>query len=138
MADSGNKELILPSTFEAMQRIEPFVDELKEELSLNGDNYNRIFLAISEAVNNAIVHGNSNNPEKDVRLSADMQGHELKIKVGDEGPGFNLEDIPDPLKEENLLKESGRGLFLIKQSADNVSYLKEENQLVMIFELGEK
>jgi len=136
MADSGEHEVVLPSTFDAMQEVESFVAELKDCASLNKDDFDRILLATNEAVNNAIIHGNQEDPEKRVSLTAELQDQQLHIRVGDEGAGFKLQDTPNPLKVENLLKESGRGVFLIKESADEVYYSGEDNQLVMTFNLN--
>lgn len=137
MSKSDTKKLVLDSKFEEMERLEPFIDELKHWADVNGEDSNRIMLAVSEAVNNAIMHGNNENPEKQVVVLStfDEENRILTISVEDEGEGFDPEEIPDPLKEENLLNESGRGVYLIRQYADDVHFSKGGSKVTIIFQL---
>lgn len=137
MSKSDTKKLVLDSKFEEMERLEPFIDELKHWADVNDEDSNRIMLALSEAVNNAIMHGNNENPEKQVVVLStfDEENRILTISVEDEGEGFDPEEIPDPLKEENLLNESGRGVYLIRQYADDVHFSKGGSKVTIIFQL---
>lgn len=126
--------LILDSRFEEIERLESFLHELQQEVGYGEEQSSQIRLAVNEAVTNAITHGNKEDPAKQVTISASVNKEMLNISVQDEGPGFNPEDLDDPLKDENLLKDSGRGIFLIKQSADEVAFTENATKLTMRFE----
>lgn len=132
------KKLVLDSKFEEMERLEPFIDELKEWARFNNEDSSRIMLTLSEAVNNAIVHGNQEDPEKKVEIVShlDAKNGILTISVEDEGDGFDPDDIPDPLKEENLLNEGGRGVYLIEQYADDLQFSKGGTKATITFQLN--
>jgi len=139
MSASDTKRLTLNSDFEEMDRLEPFVGELQQWASFGEEDLNRIMLALSEAVNNAVVHGNKQNPEKEVLIDSRLtdNGETLVISVEDEGEGFDPSSIPDPLKEENLLKEGGRGVYLIEQYADDVEFSKKGTKITITFSLNQ-
>ena len=91
-------------------------------------------LALSEAVTNAVIHGNKQDPSKKVFVTASLdENSAIHISVQDEGPGFEPQSLPDPLKEDNLMKPSGRGVFLMKQYADDVSYNDKGNKVTLRF-----
>ncbi|NIT58922.1 MAG: ATP-binding protein [Aliifodinibius sp.] len=137
MSKSDTKKLVLDSKFEEMERLEPFINELKQWADINDEDSSRIMLSLSEAVNNAIIHGNNKNPEKQVVVHSalDEENRILTISVEDEGEGFDPEEIPDPLKEENLLNESGRGVYLIRQYADELQFSEGGSKATIIFQL---
>ena len=137
MSKSDTKKLVLDSKFEEMERLEPFINELKQWADINDEDSSRIMLSLSEAVNNAIIHGNNKNPEKQVVVHSalDEENRILTISVQDEGEGFDPEEIPDPLKEENLLNESGRGVYLIRQYADELQFSEGGSKATIIFQL---
>lgn len=137
MSKPDTKKIVLNSSFDEMERLEPFVDELKQWTDVNEEDSNRIMLTLSEAVNNAIIHGNNENPDKKVVVlsTLDEKNRVLTISVEDEGEGFDPEEIPDPLKEENLLNEGGRGVYLIKQYADDLQFSKGGSKATITFEL---
>lgn len=136
MASADQKTLSIPSSYEALEQLEPFVIELQQWASFSDEDQNRIMLALSEAVNNAIVHGNDLQEDKTVTIRASYQDRQLDISVMDEGKGFDPESIPNPLKEQNLLNEGGRGVYLMKQYADNVIFTKNGSKVTMNFEIG--
>lgn len=135
MSKSGDKKLVLPSSFDAMTQIGPFVEELTAWASLDDEDADRIMLAISEAVNNAILHGNKQNPEKNVYLSATLNDEQLVIHIRDEGEGFDPNKAPNPLDEENLLNEGGRGIYLMRQYADDVQFSEGGTKTTLSFQL---
>jgi serine/threonine-protein kinase RsbW len=137
MSKSDTKKLVLDSKFEEMERLEPFINELKQWADINDEDSSRIMLSLSEAVNNAIIHGNNKDPEKQVVVHSalDEENRILTISVEDEGEGFDPEEIPDPLKEENLLNESGRGVYLIRQYADELQFSEGGSKATIIFQL---
>jgi serine/threonine-protein kinase RsbW len=112
----------IPSLAENIRMIESFIDNAKEKYHLNDDIYGNIMIAVTEAVNNAIKHGNRNDSSKNVALSLSLAEGLIKFKVEDEGSGFDYHNLPDPTTAENLEKPGGRGIFLMKHLADEVEF----------------
>lgn len=112
----------IPSIVENIRMIESFIDNAKERFHLDEDLYGNIMIAVTEAVNNAIRHGNGGNSSKNVFLSLTLHDNLLKFVVKDEGPGFNYDSLPDPTSPENLEKPGGRGIFLMKHLSDQVEF----------------
>ena len=135
MADSTYKEIILNSSFEEVEKLEDYLNELQNLADFSDDDYARIMLTLSEAATNAIVHGNMENPEKEVTIRSKVTNSKLIITVKDEGAGFNPNNIPDPLKEENLLNIGGRGVYLIKEYSDDLQFEENGTKLIMTFEI---
>lgn len=133
MADS--KELTIPSSTEQVYQLESFVASLQQWVGFDDEVYAQIMMALSEAVTNAIIHGNKEDEEKTVHILAHDLNGKLSISVKDEGEGFDPQAIPDPLKEENLLKEGGRGVFLMNQFADEVDFSENGSKLTLTFNL---
>ncbi|HQF86897.1 MAG TPA: ATP-binding protein [Acidobacteriota bacterium] len=98
------------------------VQKILENLKVIEDEIFWICLAVREAVINAVKHGNNFDAGKYVDFVVDIQGEQLRIEVADQGTGFNIDDVPDPLSDENILKPSGRGIFYIRSFMDNVDY----------------
>jgi serine/threonine-protein kinase RsbW len=119
----------VPSMVENIRMIESFIDNAKDRFQLDDDIYGNIMIAVTEAVNNAIKHGNSNNKTKNVHLSLFLQDSMIKFIVKDEGEGFNYDDLPDPTAPENLKKPGGRGIFLMKHLSDEVEF-KDNGRIV--------
>jgi len=90
-----------------------------------------IKLCVEEAVRNAIVHGNKSDPKRKVRLGYWVSEGVLNIEIEDEGAGFDHELVKDPTKEENILRNSGRGVYLIKKLMDKVEYSTKGNKINM-------
>lgn len=102
--------------------IESFIDNAKEKFHLDDDIYGNIMIAITEAVNNAIKHGNLSDSSKNVSLSLSLDERLIKFRIEDEGQGFDYENLPDPTSPENIEKPGGRGIFLMKHLSDEVSF----------------
>ena len=102
--------------------IESFIDNAKDRFHLDDDIYGNIMIAITEAVNNAIRHGNANDSSKNVSLSLSLNESLIKFRIEDEGHGFDFEHLPDPTAPENLEKPGGRGIFLMKHLSDEVEF----------------
>lgn len=101
-----------------------YLDEALSGIILPTDKYNNILLAVTEAVNNAIIHGNKNDISKEIELEFIITDDFIKIIVTDEGEGFDLQSVPDPTLPENLLSEHGRGIFIIKHFVDELKVEK--------------
>lgn len=119
----------VPSIIENIRMIESFIDNAKERFHLDDDIYGNIMIAVTEAVNNAIKHGNANDKSRNVFLSLTLNDSLLKFVVKDEGKGFDYGNLPDPTAPENLEKIGGRGIFLMKHLSDEVEF-KEDGRVV--------
>jgi serine/threonine-protein kinase RsbW len=119
----------VPSMIENIRMIESFIDNAKDRFHLDDDIYGNIMIAVTEAVNNAIKHGNNNNKSKNVELSLSMEESMIKFVIKDEGGGFNYDKLPDPTAPENLEKPGGRGIFLMKHLSDEVQF-RENGSIV--------
>ena len=117
-------EVVLPSDYQSLIDVEKIVGDVCDEFGVQEDAFGNVLIAVSEAVNNAIQHGNKNNPEAKVEIKVANQDKTFCIQVKDQGPGFSYQDLPDPTAPENLLKDSGRGVFLMKNLADEVEFQK--------------
>lgn len=102
--------------------VEEFVSFLSSEANLNPDRLAGLLIAVTEATTNAIIHANKKDPEKLVTISASIDEDYLTITVKDQGTGFDPEKIPDPTAPENLMKDSGRGLYLMRVYAEELKY----------------
>lgn len=129
------RELSLPSKLENLDKVEQFSMELKRWAKLSDERFNDVMLILTEAVTNAIIHGNKQDPAKFVTITTKLDDQNLTFIIRDEGSGFDPDKVPNPLKEENLLKTGGRGIYLINQYADYVHYSEKGNQVTIIFEL---
>lgn len=131
----SNKELQIPSIPSNLTQVEALIDELRDELSIGEEVYGNILIAITEAVNNAITHGNDCDEQKLVTLSVSEEEGRLKFVIQDEGEGFDFNHLPDPTAPENIEKPSGRGVFLIKNLADLMVFSNEGSRLEVFFRL---
>lgn len=115
-------QIQIPSIAENIRIVESFIDNAKDKFHLHDDIYGNIMIAVTEAVNNAIQHGNESDAAKNVFLKLDLDSSSIKFTITDEGPGFNYRNLPDPTAPENLDKIGGRGIFLMKNLADEVTF----------------
>jgi serine/threonine-protein kinase RsbW len=118
----SHQQLELPSAVEGIHIIEKLVETICSTYKLNEDYYGNILVAVTEAVNNAIHHGNKSNPDKKVHVGFETTPQSLLFSVRDEGSGFDFDNLPDPTDPVNLEKPTGRGIFLMKHLADEVSF----------------
>lgn len=102
--------------------IEEFVNYVGMEASLNEEKRSNLLLCVSEAVTNAIVHANKQDPGKIVDVKAVLNEKYLTFYIKDQGVGFNPAEVPDPTAPENLMKDHGRGLFLMKMYLHELRY----------------
>ncbi len=114
--------LTLASNPKNVARVEPFVERVFEKYALNPDMYGNILISLTEAVTNAIIHGNDNDESKLVKVELKKLKDKLAFLISDEGIGFDFDSLPDPTSPENLLKLGGRGVFLMRQLSDDVLY----------------
>ena len=115
-------ELSLPSRIEAVDAAATAVAEFISRSGISEEAAFRIDMAVREAVTNAVLHGNRQEQSKAVELTLKSSPDAIEISVHDYGQGFNPEEVPDPTKEENLLKSSGRGIFFMRNFMDEVDW----------------
>ena len=130
-----SKKIIIDSRFEELDRIVDEAESFYKSCMTDDDKVFTGVLLASEAVTNAIEHGNDSDPTKKVIIDFRLNGKRAELWVEDEGEGFKREDIADPLDTENLLEDGGRGIFLIERLADEVAYEKEGRLIGIFFNL---
>ena len=114
----------LDSTLESVNKAEEMAGKLAMQTGFDEEVRDGISMAVREAMINAVLHGNAYDPAKRVNLTLEQNGRELIVTIGDEGKGLEPEEVPDPLAPENLMKQSGRGIFLIRAFMDEVRFRK--------------
>ena len=116
------RTLKLPSNVESIYSVENLIDEISIELALNEDLYGNVLISVTEAVNNAIQHGNKYQNELMVTVLVFDGSDAFCFSVSDEGGGFDFLNLPDPTAPQNILNENGRGVYLMQNLADEVVF----------------
>jgi serine/threonine-protein kinase RsbW len=124
--------LHIPSVAESIHRIEKFIDSLRDEHKVNEECYGNMLVAVTEAVNNAIQHGNKYDASKQVEVLVEVESDQITFTIRDQGPGFDYLNLPDPTDPENLEKPAGRGVFLMKHLADQIIF-SENGRVVELY-----
>jgi serine/threonine-protein kinase RsbW len=114
-------EMVCQSNPKEIGCIEHFLQKINKKLGMDDGMMYRLLVSCTEAVNNAMIHGNKSDPNKSVTVRCIVEKQTLTILVKDEGKGFDPEKLQDPREEKNLLKESGRGVFLMRSLMDSVT-----------------
>ena len=117
--EGTTQTLELKSQPESITVVERMIEEVRDNYKVNEDTFGNMLVALTEAVTNAIYHGNKSDPGKKIRIEYGCVHNTLTFTVADEGPGFDFYHLPDPTAPENIEKGNGRGIFLIKNLADN-------------------
>lgn len=123
----------LSSDLANLNVVEELIDTICQSQGIQEDFYGNILIAVTEAVNNAILHGNNENSSKKVQLLVEKSDDEIKFTVVDEGDGFAYDNLPDPTAPENIEKESGRGIFLMEALADELVFENNGTKVILIF-----
>ena len=127
------ESLELSSNYKSIASVEKLIDKVCNTVGVNEDSYGNVLIAVTEAVNNAIQHGNKENESLQISVSVKDSTKEVCFSVKDEGLGFDFNNLPDPTSPDNILKESGRGIFLMQNLADKVEFLGEGNEVSLFF-----
>ena len=132
------KSINFSSIPENLSLVEKLVEEVCIECNINEEHFGNILISITEAVNNAIQHGNKYDPQKNVALICDSDTNRgnLSFTIEDQGDGFDFQTIPDPTSPENIEKLCGRGIFLMKNLADKVGFKKKGRVVELNFDLS--
>lgn len=113
---------IVSSDPNLIPEVDEFIFDKINPLNLEADTLSNLSLAISEALSNAMVHGNKLDPNKDVTVSIRISRDDLVLSIKDQGEGFDPKSVPDPTIPENILKDSGRGIHIMRSFIDKVFY----------------
>lgn len=121
-SDALHVNIDISSRFENIDLVDVVAEAFLRHARLVEETVERLGLAIREAVANGVQHGNKEDPTKRVTISFVLNSEEVKIQIQDEGDGFDLETLPDPLDPQNLFKPRGRGILLMNSFMDDVEY----------------
>ncbi len=119
--------LTLASSTSNLQYVEPFLRQCTQSIGLSDEQYSNCVIALTEAVNNGIVHGNKRDTSKSVVIEISFEHPTLTMMVQDEGSGFDPDSLPDPTNPENLLLDGGRGVLIIRALMTRAEFLKIPN-----------
>jgi len=112
-----------------LKKVEDFLRKIFEAHNLSDEHFNKVFLCVSEAIVNSIVHGNKQNDHKKIGIRVVIEGYNLILQITDEGEGFDIKGVPDPTSKENIMKESGRGIHIIKTISETLEYNEKGNSV---------
>lgn len=134
MVVNSTETLIIKSDVNELAKVATITEEICIRFGLIEDEIDDISIAVTEAVNNAIKHGNKEDSTKSIKIVFEVETDRIKIRIKDEGKGFQLEEVKDPRKNENLLKDDGRGILIMKALMDEVKVLSgsEGNVLQLV------
>ncbi len=128
--------LQLPSRIDSITILENFIDGLSAKYGLSDELYANVLTCLSEAVINAIIHGNRESLEKKVYINLEViEDKRLIFTISDEGDGFDFNNLPDPTAPENIENLTGRGVFIIKKLADQCIFNSKGNELELHFKI---
>ncbi|MGE5401068.1 MAG: ATP-binding protein [Ignavibacteriales bacterium] len=118
----NNYSLEIPSDPNKLPLVEEFLEDITAGITIQKNKLNNLLLAVNEAISNAMLHGNNYDISKKVRISVLINDDFLRVYIKDEGRGFNPNSVPDPTSPENIFRDSGRGLYIMKSCMDEVNY----------------
>ncbi len=130
-------KLEINSDISNIAEVEKLIDRVCEDLKLSEDIYGNILIAVTEAVNNAIIHGNKQNVSKKVKVIVDKESKEVIFSVFYFFSGLDFENLPYSTAPENIEKPDGRGIFLMKNLADNVEFFENGSKVSITFVINE-
>ncbi|MDZ7292765.1 MAG: ATP-binding protein [candidate division KSB1 bacterium] len=123
VSSSGkNYHMVLASKPDAIETIERLAAEAADWAGLDQEEQDSLAISVTEIANNAIVHGNKRNPRKKIFVNIEVANGEVRLTIRDQGTGFDPNKLSNPLDPENLLRESGRGVFIVRSLMDEVLY----------------
>ena len=138
LSNQAEPMLRLSSNSRNVSDVESFVEKVAQRYKISPDVYGNILISLTEAVNNAISHGNGNDESKTVEVKLKETGNTLAFQVKDEGRGFDYDSLPDPTAPENLTRIGGRGVFLMHQLSDEVDFQDNGSTVEMRFSIDSR
>ena len=130
--------LTITSELNNIRMVENFIEKAIEEFKLSEELKGKITLPIIEAVNNSILYGNKQNPQKLIKIAVAKSHKKVIFTVEDEGEGFDFNNIPDPITPEHLEKVTGRGLYLMTRLTNKLLFTKNGAKVMMVFSLTDE
>jgi serine/threonine-protein kinase RsbW len=127
--------LTLASDPRNINKVEQYVDQIASRYKLDKEKHANLLISLTEAVNNAIIHGNKQDRSKTVSIKLVQTSNGLAVRVSDQGCGFNFDKLPDPTSPERLCECGGRGVFLMNQLCDKMRYINGGSTVEMQFKL---
>ena len=121
---------------ESINLVEKLIDEIKQEHNIHEECYGNMLVAVTEAVNNAIQHGNKYDRDKMVSINYEIDVDQISFAISDEGSGSDHMNLPDPTDPEHLEKPTGRGVFLMKHLADQIIFAENGKVVELYFKTG--
>jgi len=131
---NASQSIQFASTLEGISATERLIESVCGQFNVGEEHYGEILIALTEAVNNAVVHGNKLDSNKMVSVDFSIDGADMVFRITDEGPGFDFDNVPDPTSPENLEKPNGRGVFLMRHLADACEFEELGRVAVLRFE----
>lgn len=122
----AERKMLLDSTLDSVELAEKAVLQAAVDIGFGEDELHQLGMAVREGMVNAVVHGNAYNARKKVHVSITKGSDRLTVVIADEGKGFDVTTVPDPLSEDNLLRQSGRGLLLMRAFVDEFRVRRAE------------
>jgi len=120
-------QLVIESDLNKIKDVEQLTEKIADYMKFPEDDKDSLAIAVTEIVGNAINHGNQKNKDKKVTVDFEYKNDTIAVTINDEGKGFDVNKIENPLEPENLLKESGRGIFIVRALMDEVEFIKTKN-----------
>jgi serine/threonine-protein kinase RsbW len=127
----------IPSDPELLPEAEDYILNIAKEVNLDQEKFNHLTLAFSEAAANSIVHGNKSDKNKIVKITVTVDDEFMTISLKDQGEGFKVEEVPDPTAPENILKDHGRGIHIMKSFLKDLRYVftPEGTETILVISL---
>ncbi len=126
----------ISSTRDQLPKVEKITSSLADKMKLNDEQKDNLSIAVTEAVGNAIVHGNKEDAKKKVTLEFYLKKNKITVMVKDEGNGFNPDSLSNPLEPENIMKESGRGIFILTSLMDQVKFSEKGTKIIFSMKIS--
>ena len=124
-------QMVIESDLSNVQKVEKIVEKIAKYMKFSEEEQDSLAISVTEIVGNAIVHGNKKNKNKKVTVDFDYKDDTITVSIQDEGDGFNEKTIANPLEPENLLKESGRGIFIVRALMDEVDFIRSKKGTIV-------
>lgn len=123
----------LPTKIQSLTIVEQIIEDIRNVHGISEEIYGNILVSVTEAVNNAIRHGNKMNEELPIDFSFTQTETEYLFTIKDQGVGFDFDNLPDPTHPSNIEKPDGRGIFIMKNLSDKVEFLDNGSQVIIHF-----
>jgi serine/threonine-protein kinase RsbW len=131
-----DKMLVIPSIPNQIREVEGYLNRIVEKFKIDTERYPDILISLTEAVNNAIIHGNKGDQKKVVRIEMKQDQENITFIVSDEGLGFKVENVPDPTCPENIECCGGRGVHIMSSLCDEIHFQNNGSTVKMSFQIS--